>query len=323
MEMRLAETVNEFLTSISPDRATARQIAQWIVQNKREACEAKMMRSQANVTPIDNWPALEQQLVAEIGASRKRILKKYDDLRVTDGRPRQYFCENEDADNDDTPEVLASVAPANDLEKTPVRQRLIEHDLYPILMAYLNTSEGIYSLRVDENRSSNRHGSRGNQWLHPDIVGMEAPSVRWEREVRDCFDQFGENGATLYSFEVKQKLSRSNVRESFFQAVSNSSWANMAYLVAAEVVDDGGTIDELRMLSSLHGVGFIQLNIDDPSESTISIPARRRNTADWDSINRLAKENGDFMRYIKNVRKFHQTGDIDSGLWFRPPDIDD
>jgi hypothetical protein len=37
------------------------------------------------------------------------------------------------------------------------------------------------------------------------------------------------SGVTLF------QANRSNVRECFFQAVSNSSWANFGYLVAAEI----------------------------------------------------------------------------------------
>jgi len=49
-----------------------------------------------------------------------------------------------------------------------------------------------------------------------------------------------------------------------FQAVSNSSWANFGYLVAAEI---GGTdtLKELRMLFAARGIGFIKLDVDNPS----------------------------------------------------------
>ena len=60
---------------------------------------------------------------------------------------------------------------------------------------------------------------------------------------------------------MKLLLNRSNVRESFFQAVSNSSWANFGYLVAAEVVG-ADTLKELRMLYAAHGIGLIQLDVE-------------------------------------------------------------
>ena len=91
-------------------------------------------------------------------------------------------------------------------------------------------------------------------------------------------------------------INRSNVRESFFQAVSNSSWANFGYLVASNIATD--TRKELRMLSALHGIGFIRLDSENPSESEIMIPATERREIDWDSVDRLTKENKDFYEYV-------------------------
>jgi hypothetical protein len=103
-------------------------------------------------------------------------------------------------------------------------------------------------------------------------------------------------------------VNRSNVRETFFQAVSNSSWANFGYLVAAEI-EGADTTKELRMLFSLHGIGFIQLDTDNPAESQILIPARERLEVDWVTCNRLTQENKDFLQFLRLVRQFYQTGD--------------
>jgi len=118
----------------------------------------------------------------------------------------------------------------------------------------------------------------------------------------------------LWSFEVKQLINRSNVRECFFQAVSNSSWANFGYLVAAEV---GGqdTLKELRMLFAAHGIGFIKLEADNPADSQVLIPARERDEIDWGMVNRLAVENKDFLTYVKLVKQFYQTGEARSIDW--------
>jgi len=118
----------------------------------------------------------------------------------------------------------------------------------------------------------------------------------------------------LWSFEVKQLINRSNVRECFFQAVSNSSWANFGYLVAAEV---GGqdTLKELRMLFAAHGIGFIKLEADNPADSQVLIPARERDEIDWGMVNRLTMENKDFLTYVKLVKQFYQTGEARSIDW--------
>ena len=149
-------------------------------------------------------------------------------------------------------------------------------------------------------------------------------SKDWNHEIKECVGLYSDKKARLWSFEVKILINRSNVREAFFQTVSNSSWANFAYLVAGEVSSKGGeTLKELRLLSSLHGVGFIKLDIETPSESQIIIPARERNNIDWDNANRLAKENENFLAYIKLVIEFYQTGRIKPSEWDPVTQYDD
>ena len=113
----------------------------------------------------------------------------------------------------------------------------------------------------------------------------------------------------LWSVEVKVLLNRSNVREAYYQAVSNSSWANLGYLAAVQI-EGVGTLDELRILYGMHGIGLIKLDRDNPAESEILIPARERLEIEWAMCSRLANENPDFRNYIKKVRHFFQTGDL-------------
>ncbi len=72
------------------------------------------------------------------------------------------------------------------------------------------------------------------------------------------------------------------------------------------------------MLSSLHGIGFIKLDSENPSESQIMIPARERLEIDWNNANRLTEENTDFLSYIKFIRQFYQTGDVRGADWDIP-----
>ena len=53
------------------------------------------------------------------------------------------------------------------------------------------------------------------------------------------------------------------------------------------------------MLAGLHGIGLIKLDVESPADSEILIPARERIDVDWNTANRLAKENPDFLDYIK------------------------
>jgi uncharacterized protein len=128
------------------------------------------------------------------------------------------------------------------------------------------------------------------------------------QEIKQVVKEYADQKTRLWSFEVKILLNRSNVREAFFQAVSNSSWANFGYLVATEV-EGPDTMKELRMLHGLHGIGVIQIDPDNPAESQILVPARERIDVDWATCNRLAQENKDFLQFAKLVRQFYQTGD--------------
>ena len=72
---------------------------------------------------------------------------------------------------------------------------------------------------------------------------------------------------------------------------------------------------ELRILSGLHGIGFITLNIDEPTESRITISAKERDNIDWDTVNRLAKENKNFWHYVKSIKQFNQTDEVKDSDW--------
>ena len=310
MALNLANTVVEFLQQNPEQKFTAREIANWIVKTYPDECRQKQKRSTATVNPLDNETALLQQIVAEIGAQRPRIQKRYSEVKTTEGRPRKfYFTESTDSAEIDHVENSA----VSFVSKTN-RSAIKEHDLYPVLSAFLWSELEVYSKRIDEKRSRNSHGTGGNKWLYPDLVGMEDLSHDWHREIKDCVQQYADKKTKLWSFEVKILVNRSNVREVFFQAVSNSSWANFGYLVASEI-EGADTLKELRMLASLHGIGFIRLDVDNPSESQIMIPAKERNDVDWDTANRLTEENKDFLDYIKLIRQFYQTGENRQSDW--------
>lgn len=191
-----------------------------------------------------------------------------------------------------------------------------EADLYPVLQMYLLERESVVSKRIREQTSSNRRGRNGNKWLHPDIVGMHAPGREWLQLVRRCSMELPTRKAKLVAVEVKRLLSAGDVRQHFFQAVSNSTWANRAYLAASEVRGEE-TWRELETLCAAHGVGYIRVRPDDPDECRILIPAREREEVDWASANRIAAENADFRDYLQNVLNYLQTGELMERLWER------
>ena len=309
MALNLAQTVLSYLKARPDEKLTARQIAEWIFATFPEECHAKKQSSQFVTTDAE----LVQQLVAEISSQRPRLQRRHPELKTIEGRPRKYYY----SEKSDIAEVAAaeSVIAASTAESSDVK--LGEHSLYPLLSLYMWEEFGIYSKRIDEKRSSNKRGPNGNRWLYPDVVGMEDLGADWHQEVRDCVNQYSDKRTKLWSFEAKLLINRSNVRECFFQAVSNSSWANFGYLVAAEI-EGQDTLKELRMLFAAHGIGLIKLDADNPTESQVLIPAREKDEIDWDMANRLATENRDFLKYVTLVKQFYQTGEARPADWDVP-----
>jgi hypothetical protein len=313
MALNLGKAVLGYLKDRPEEKLTARQIAEWIFVTFPDECQAKKQSSQYVSTDAE----LVQQLVAEISSQRPRLQKRHPELKTTEGRPRKYYY-SEKSD-------VAEVAAAEGVVAAPMADssdaKLGEHAMYPLLSLYLWEEFGVYSKRIDEKRSSNKRGPNGNRWLYPDVVGMEDLGAEWHQEVRDCVNQYSDKRTKLWSFEAKLLINRSNARECFFQAVSNSSWANFGYLVAAEI-EGQDTLKELRMLFAAHGIGLIKLDADNPAESQVLIPARERDEIDWDMANRLATENRDFLDYVKLVKQFYQTGEARLADWDVPETTD-
>ncbi|MDG2809856.1 HrgA protein, partial [Vibrio parahaemolyticus] len=226
-------------------------------------------------------------------------------------RPRIYYW-------DDNPELSPADDSHDEVDEpevdTPlVSQSFSEHDLYPMLIEYLSKDLGLYCQRIDEKKSKNSHGNGGNHWLHPDIVALEPLDQGWDEIVRSCVRSGNHSSVRLWSFEVKKHLTKGNVRKYFFQAVSNSSWANYGYLVATGLNSD--VESELQMLSSLHGIGVLILDTESLFDSQILIPAQEKSNVDWQSANRIVTENSDFHHYIEQVGIYNQTGRLIKSAW--------
>lgn len=307
-----SKKIVEFLKANAKQKFNARQIAESIVSAHPDDYLEKRQNPR-----FENEKSFITQIVAEIGAQKDQIAKVDRHVFWQDKpRPRIYWYDSDknvedavsvenDEDNDDVVEIEISSINTTSLN---------EHDLYPILIEYLKSELKLYCQRIDEKRSKNSRGSGGNQWLHPDIVAMQPIDKEWNELIRSCVKQGAGQSVRLWSFEVKKELNGANVRKSFFQAVSNSSWANEGYLVATSI-SDSSVEQELRMLSSLHGIGVILLNPENPSESEMMLPSKPRPEVDWQSVNRILVENVDFKDYIELVSTYYQTGRVRARDW--------
>jgi hypothetical protein len=309
-----SKKISQFLQQHPNQKFNARAIAESIVSLHPEDYAEKRSNPR-----FKDDKAFITQIVAEIGSQKDQILKASPHIFWQDKpRPRLYWYDPDkritdipDDDSPDTDEFDSEPAVDTSLATS---HSLSEHDLYPLLIEYLKSELKLYCMRIDEKRSKNSRGSGGNQWLHPDIVAMQPVDKEWNELVRSCVKQGAGQSVRLWSFEVKKELNVSNARKSFFQAVSNSSWANEGYLVAT-AISNADTEKELRMLSALHGIGVILLNPENPSESEMILPARARSDVDWESTNRILTENVDFKDYIELVSTYYQTGRIRARDW--------
>ncbi|HNS37383.1 MAG TPA: HTH domain-containing protein [Anaerolineaceae bacterium] len=183
----------------------------------------------------------------------------------------------------------------------------LEKDLHPLMVYY-----GFYYLKahlktINHSKSEKRYFG---EWVHPDIVGCYFPFRDWENEVMDVSELVGKSTIKLYSFELKRELSFVNLREAFFQAVSNSSWANEGYLVAANIDKEEEFMSELERLSAAFGIGVIRLDIDDPDSSEVLLPARAKDSIDWETVNKLAGMNPDFSEFLRRIKNDMRSREI-------------
>lgn len=302
-ELSRTEKIVAFLEQNKGKKFTTAEIVEHLLSSYPEDFIEKRAKK-------GNDKAFLQQLKAECGYAH---LDKYHHLikREKDPIKKKDLLWYED-DANEAREVSNNIKDSAK-EKTQKPHTGSEYELYPLLIKYLNNAFNLLCLRIDEKTSSNINGKNGNQWLHPDVVAMKAIDQHWDNSVKDCMKQSSSQNVELWSFEVKIKLESSNVRMSFFQAVSNSSWANEGYLVATQIAEN--VQEELRVLSALHGIGVILLNPNDILQSKIILPAKHRIDIDWQSVNRIVTVNRNFKEYIDYVSIYYKTGHIIKHNW--------
>lgn len=196
-------------------------------------------------------------------------------------------------------------------EKTAFHER----DLHPLLSSYVFGEQHFrcYTKTIFHEKS-NKRKSGENHWLHPDIVGVYFPFDDFHSSTVTIIDSLKENTIKLFSFEMKIKIAISNLREYYFQAVSNSSWAHEGYLVALEYDEGEDLLSEMRRLSASFGIGFIKLNPENIEQSEIIISAKPKETIDWETVNRLVEDNCDFKDFVDSINDAIKLGKVTVGF---------
>lgn len=211
-----------------------------------------------------------------------------------DSRPRRFYLRSLLKPGEDIKfieELPISVLPLKKFE-------YFEQDLHPFLAYHAFYFLKAYTKTIQHSKSEKKEFG---EWIHPDMVGCYFPIDEWKPEVLEFSSTVGNISIKLFSFEIKRELNFSNLRESFFQTVSNSSWANEGYLVASEISNDEDFLIELKRLSTSFGIGIIRLNIEDPDSAEILFPAKYKEYLDWDAINK-STINPDFKEFLKRIK---------------------
>ncbi|UOE40617.1 hypothetical protein MTP09_12010 [Chryseobacterium suipulveris] len=183
-------------------------------------------------------------------------------------------------------------------QKTTKKESYKERDLHILLSTFLKDIENVFSKTIYHEKSLNKEN--GQVWTNPDMVGVNFLQFR-NKISQEFFKKINQKEAfKISSYELKREISSDNeLKQAYFQAVSNSSWANYGYLVALDFSDD--LLDEIERLNQSFGVGIIKLSAN-PYQSKILYPARYRNL-DFKTIDKLCKMNPEFERFIEHIEK--------------------
>ncbi|MDI6804310.1 MAG: hypothetical protein QME58_10775 [Bacteroidota bacterium] len=178
-----------------------------------------------------------------------------------------------------------------------------ESSLHPYLVKFAKERFNVYCKTINALKVAKKKDKIG-KWTNPDIVGLNPVILNlnplFQKEV-EKLGMLSTKVIEFYSFELKLKIDKSNITEAYFQAVSNSSWANFGYLVVGDLDTDAIFLSNLMRLNNGYGIGVIKLNLDNPVKSEIIVSARVKEVVDINFMNFLSEMNNDFYAFIKST----------------------
>ncbi|NHA64036.1 COG2958 family protein [Helicobacter pylori] len=178
-----------------------------------------------------------------------------------------------------------------------------ERDLHPFLtyMAINNENLKCYTKTIFHEESL-KSPKGMDRWLYPDMVGVRFLHAEWSNENLIAFSKkFDTLPIKLVSFELRKEISVHNCRECYFQAISNSSWANEGYLVGRHIdTHNPQLMDLLKRLHASFGIGVIDLRTDE-DKSAILLNAKYKEKIDYTMASELSDKNPKFSGFLKSV----------------------
>ncbi|WRF25016.1 COG2958 family protein [Helicobacter pylori] len=178
-----------------------------------------------------------------------------------------------------------------------------ERDLHPFLtyMAFHNENLKCYTKTIFHEESL-KSPKGMDRWLYPDMVGVRFLHAELSNENLIAFSKkFDTLPVKLVSFELKKEISVNNCRECYFQAISNSSWANEGYLVGCHIdTQNSKLMDLLKRLHASFGIGVIDLRTNE-DKSAILLNAKYKEKIDYTVALELSAKNEKFSGFLKSV----------------------
>ncbi len=178
-----------------------------------------------------------------------------------------------------------------------------ERNLHPFLtyMAFDNENLKCYTKTIFH-EGSLKSPKGIDRWLYPDMVGVRFLHAELSNENLIAFSKkFDTLPVKLVSFELKKEISVNNCRECYFQAISNSSWANEGYLVGHHIdTHNPKLMDLLKRLHASFGIGVIDLRTDE-DKSAILLNAKYKEKIDYTVALELSEKNEEFSGFLKSV----------------------
>ena len=218
-------------------------------------------------------------------------------IKIEGGSYAYYLTKNEQSIGIDIITDAAESAIAT-VKKADKSKSYDERDLHKLLSSYLKNT-GIYSKTIFHEQSKTSNDS--NQiWTHPDMVAIRFLNLQTKASQNFLKSINRSDTFKISSYEIKKEInSDSELKKAFFQAVSNSSWANFGYLVAFEFSDS--LAEEMERLNQSFGIGVIELNAN-PYQSKVLFQAKYHDL-DFKTIDKLCKMNKEFEKFIEQIEK--------------------
>lgn len=171
-----------------------------------------------------------------------------------------------------------------------------ERSLHKLFCNFLRT-RNIFAKTIYHEKSSTK-ADNTQKWVHPDIIGVQFEEFQNNATLSLLKATDPKQSVHIYSYEMKRRVENdSQLKQYYFQALSNSSWANFGYLVAFEIAD--GLEEEMERLNNAFGIGIILMQA---TEATILYPAREKQL-DYITIEKLNRINKQFCEFISKLSK--------------------